>query len=113
MLWVLSLAFMGAPSHRSPAAASVELPTPLPVFDSLADPERGRLGPAPETKLGEDAGHVVLRSPGADHQAVGDLSVRAALSQEVEDLVFSPGQPLGSTRPRAAGRGTQLPQQRR
>src|SRR5262249_45897901 len=108
--WVLSCAFMGAESHRLLAAASVELPSPLRVFDALADPERSRFGPAAEAKLGENAGYVVLRGPGADHEALGDLGVGATFGQEIEHLVLSAGKARGPSRPGAAGRGAQLSQ---
>ena len=88
----------------------MELPTPLPVFDALAPPDRGRLGAATEAELGEDVGEVVLRSAGADHEALGDLSVRASLGQEVEDLAFSASKPRSSSRPRATGHGAQSSQ---
>jgi hypothetical protein len=42
-----------------------------------------------DVQLLEDGGKVVLRGLGADVQPLGDLAVRGALSQELQDFEFS------------------------
>src|SRR4051794_15477940 len=92
-------------ASRGPGArASVEIPISLRVFRELAYGVGGRLAPAAQTELREDAGHVVLCGAWADVRrcAISALEQPAARreSTPVSLLVSVPWR-LGQARPLA------------
>src|SRR5215203_5003643 len=76
------------------------------------------LGPAPETELGQDVADVVLDGLGADEEAVGDLAVRQAVTEQLQHLAFPPAERRGgavrssSSSPGRRGARTERAQQR-
>src|SRR5690242_3715186 len=51
---------------------------------------RRRLAPGAQPELRQDVAHVVLDGLAADVEAVGDLRVRQAAAEELEDLGLPP-----------------------
>ena len=81
------------------------------LSEAVAHGVRSRLGAATQSQLREDVGDVVLRGARADHEAIGDLGVRAAFCEQAEHLALAAGQQRCSARPCASGGFTEAAQQ--
>src|SRR3954451_125505 len=61
----------------------------VPLFATPIGGEGGRLRPAAHAQLGEDAAHVVLGRLGADVEALADLGVGEAGTEQLEDVALA------------------------
>jgi hypothetical protein len=74
------------PERRESASRAAQSGDRCSPPRTLVGPPDGGLLATPDAKLREDLGDVILHSVAGDAQSVGDLGVREAVAQELEDL---------------------------
>src|SRR4051794_1195585 len=76
-------------------------PGRLPLADEVLGGPARQLGAAAEAGLAADLGELALHRARRDEQQLGDLDVRVALGDEVEDLELIAAERAGRARRRA------------